>query len=562
MVTEVSLLAGKTLEQAIADGTVDRPELLEFNDFQVWRRTSGRRPTQRVDGVKRTTAQEAELWRKTMESLYGLDWAQQLADKRVAKAAEEAPDEESEVEVPKSPSQRAAAAEPARPVVEVTPQKSESGRSSIPDNPEQLKARMGKEYDPGRETSQEYLARMQRLVRAMGALGELDFDPEYFIEVATYKSTLAEEAFKRNWDLARRTKEWKREYAVEMATEEDEAYFRDGGARLEALGELLEIQCKVDVEALYDRIAKGLGHESPPSRATGSRGRKLGNFNICTPPVSELQDEAYVTPKQLSDTLKKLQEEEVMKAAAKLQEVQTAGLDTPSLLRLLERQTEILERGKGDSGGSTIRIQPRMQWPTLGDGGAGNKEVEEFFEKIEEIFDLARDGKGMLDRERLVTLKSCLSGSRRKIYDNILKKRKLESADWESKSGEIYIEIKKRLMKFCLTDTEKQLWAKKQFDALYKHKHTSAAQFEASWEEALADLEEVGLGRSELEKYLAYVEKIGASLSEKVRTDRRPRPDKDGSMVTRPPKTWEEAHAVVVEHETIHAGTKALGDHR
>ena len=44
-------------------------------------------------------------------------------------------------------------------------------------------------------------------------------------------------------------------------------------------------------------------------------------------------------------------------------------------------------------------------------------------------------------------------------------------------------------------------------------------QFEARWEELSADLEEVGLGRSELEKYLAYLDKVGPPQGEEIRKD-------------------------------------------
>ena len=50
-------------------------------------------------------------------------------------------------------------------------------------------------------------------------------------------------------------------------------------------------------------------------------------------------------------------------------------------------------------------------------------------------------------------------------------------------------------------------------------------QFEAVWEKALAELEKVGLGKTKLEKYLGYLEKVGAQLSEKVELFRLVDPD-------------------------------------
>ena len=88
--------------------------------------------------------------------------------------------------------------------------------------------------------------------------------------------------------------------------------------------------------------------------------------------------------------------------------------------------------------------------------------------------------------------------------------------------------------------------------------HLSALQFEARWEELTHELEEIGLGKSVLEKYLAYLEKVGAPYAEEIQKDRRPRPDASGGTTTRTPNTWQEAHAVVVESERVKAGSKAL----
>ena len=57
---------------------------------------------------------------------------------------------------------------------------------------------------------------------------------------------------------------------------------------------------------------------------------------------------------------------------------------------------------------------------------------------------------------------------------------------------------------------------------------------------------------------MAYLEKVGQQSSEDIRRDRRPRDDKAGGTVIRPPETWEEAHAVLVEIEGLKAGSRAL----
>ena len=71
-----------SLSEAIASGSVPAPELLGFNDWQVWRRTSGTRPSKKKgDEQGRTTKEEADLWRATMLDLYGPSWAAELAEK-------------------------------------------------------------------------------------------------------------------------------------------------------------------------------------------------------------------------------------------------------------------------------------------------------------------------------------------------------------------------------------------------------------------------------------------------------------------------------------------------
>ena len=64
---------------------------------------------------------------------------------------------------------------------------------------------------------------------------------------------------------------------------------------------------------------------------------------------------------------------------------------------------------------STIKVSPTFKWPTLGDDGPDSKEVEEFYEKYEDLCRLANDGRGMSPLEHLTTLVSCLRGSKEKF---------------------------------------------------------------------------------------------------------------------------------------------------
>ena len=53
------------------------------------------------------------------------------------------------------------------------------------------------------------------------------------------------------------------------------------------------------------------------------------------------------------------------------------------LVQAMEAQTKALVAGMVRPQGSTIRIEPRVTWPKLGDDGSGGREVEEFYKKLE-----------------------------------------------------------------------------------------------------------------------------------------------------------------------------------
>ena len=68
---------------------------------------------------------------------------------------------------------------------------------------------------------------------------------------------------------------------------------------------------------------------------------------------------------------------------------------------------------------SVLQVKPEIKWPKLGDDGPGGKEIEIFYERFEEVASICNDGEGMSDREMLLVLKSNLSDSKRKIYENV-----------------------------------------------------------------------------------------------------------------------------------------------
>ena len=114
-------------------------------------------------------------------------------------------------------------------------------------------------------------------------------------------------------------------------------------------------------------------------------------------------------------------------------------------------------------------------------------------------------------------------------------------------------------MRFLETAVERQLRVRALWTNLYKTKAMTALQVEAEGESGTAQMEEVGLALSPLEKFLSYLTKVGPSNAEVLRMDRRPRPDKAGGVTTRVAEAWEELHEVLCELEGVKAGTRAFG---
>ncbi len=64
-----------TFEDAVSEEAIPQPELMQFNDWQIWRKKEGLRPTKRQGCIRATTThEEAELWRRAMQYYFGDDW--------------------------------------------------------------------------------------------------------------------------------------------------------------------------------------------------------------------------------------------------------------------------------------------------------------------------------------------------------------------------------------------------------------------------------------------------------------------------------------------------------
>ena len=136
-------------------------------------------------------------------------------------------------------------------------------------------------------------------------------------------------------------------------------------------------------------------------------------------------------------------------------ELETARVvESPQMVNVMEKQTALMEKlleNKGErepKGRSTIKVEPKVNFPTLGDQDTSGKAVEEFYEKFEDIIGIMNDGRGMSNKETMMVLKNCLSGSKKVVYENICKKFKAEVGDDEAGQHLMYEAIKKRLTRF------------------------------------------------------------------------------------------------------------------
>ena len=88
-----------SLAERITSGDVPTPVLMEFNAWQKWRSGAGKRPKPSLgDEAPTTSRQESDLWKGTMERLYGAGWRSLLEDAQLAAA--EAAEQEEPAEAP------------------------------------------------------------------------------------------------------------------------------------------------------------------------------------------------------------------------------------------------------------------------------------------------------------------------------------------------------------------------------------------------------------------------------------------------------------------------------
>ena len=127
----------------------------------------------------------------------------------------------------------------------------------------------------------------------------------------------------------------------------------------------------------------------------------------------------------------------------------------------------------------------------------------------------------------------------------------------KSNPGMLYDMIKTRLLLFHETEADRQARVMTEFDTCMKGS-LSALQWEAVFERAVGELESAGLPQNADQLRIKYIQKVGPENASIILTDLRPRMNPDGVLDTRHVKTWQEAHALLVEHEAIKKGQIAI----
>ena len=479
----------KTLSQCLSDGEVPRPALMSWNSWQVWRTAEGRRPTSRADGAATTPAVEVQLWRNTMRELYGAEWASDLAynapaepgmqstqQERVprpdpdgsagaatppatATQQERVPrlDPDGSASVPGAGPVASQPQTPRRRTTEVSPGSVLEGTGAVspgsghgsgswssrePGTPGTLNKKILESFKPDRDSLDKHLLRLDRQARVLANLNEPlpDGKLEVLKAKAQMEFRLHSEAPS---DPERQTRLIKREFGLASV---DDSLDDDGRSRLAALEELLTDR-GVNMEELRKMITSGQAiAPTPDQKAKHFRIHGTGQE---TPQYSPTADEGL---------RKRVEQLELERAAQKI--ATQTGMSTPAsqdnneMLAIVAQQTELLSqliaKPKEHAVRSTIRVEPKVHWPRLGDDGPGGTEVSDFFDKFEEICQLANNGTGMAEKEMMMCLRSCLHGSRKRIYENMVKGDK-ELMTKEGGSEQVYKKIKSRLYRFLET---------------------------------------------------------------------------------------------------------------
>ena len=172
----------ESLLELIAAETVEKPELVSFNDWIHWRKTSGTRPTRHTGDINTKPKEEAVLWRHVMAELYGQTWKEDLSaqqERDAINAADEEEEQDAEAEETRGSLAVVAASAPAGSAgmarVRNLLQEDSEGESGLP-TPTDLRKVLEAEPDPEKEDQGQWKARIMRTVASLDKTGAMPSD--------------------------------------------------------------------------------------------------------------------------------------------------------------------------------------------------------------------------------------------------------------------------------------------------------------------------------------------------------------------------------------------------
>ena len=115
----------------------------------------------------------------------------------------------------------------------------------------------------------------------------------------------------------------------------------------------------------------------------------------------------------------------------------------------------------------------------------------------------------MSKREMLIALRSRCKGSRLKTFQNIYR-QEIRAGNVEADPASVYERIKSKHLLFSESVEEREIRVDSEHAALLKGKLTGH-QFEPLFERSIAELEEIGLGKTPKELFLSYLRKVGSA---------------------------------------------------
>ena len=153
---------------------------------------------------------------------------------------------------------------------------------------------------------------------------------------------------------------------------------------------------------------------------------------------------------------------------------------------------------------ATIQIRPIVAWPQLVDA---DRKIKRFWAEFDDVVGLANDGQGIAVREQLKVLQNCVKQSYAELY-RVEVEKAVVTGEYRTNPGKQLQRIRESTVEFEETILEQQQRADTEWDALSRGRMTGL-QFKPRFEQAIAELERAGVGKSERELFISYLKKCG-----------------------------------------------------